>query len=112
MIAIPFDAEKSADQEIRFVGAGPSITLRFTWNTFSDAWFCAIGDAGARRLVPRFIITKSCAGLIGVPGGFMMKKATANAPATIGYYDLGKTWVLCYLTPAEVEKWEHDNGLG
>lgn len=111
MIAIPFTPSKSADQEFTFTGVGIPVTLRFTWNAFSESWFVAIGECAPRRVITGFPIMKSMKYLLPFPGDVMLKRIATAAPAKVGFEDLGKNWFLCYLTADEAEAWGVRNGL-
>lgn len=111
MIAIPFDPSISSDQEITFSGAEAPITLRFTWNAFSEKWFVKFGEIEPRRLIMNFPILRSTRYLLPFKGDFMMKRVATTVQNVIDYDDLGKNWFLCYLTADEVEEWGVRNGM-
>lgn len=111
MIKIPFDPAVSADQEMNFIGAGVPVTIRLTWNVYSDAWFISIADIAPRRVVPNLPLLRGVRDLAPVPGDFMVRRATSAAQSPIGYDALGASWVLVYMTAQEIEAWGVARGL-
>ena len=113
MRKIPFDPSLSADQQVTFTGAESPCVLRFVWNVYSSAWFVTVGDdIQPRKIVPNFPLLFSMSSRSPIKGDFIAVKATTGAPETIGYDDLGSTWLFAYMSAAEREAWSIANGLG
>lgn len=115
MQRIPFQPSISADQLLRVALGGQYVSLRLTWNERVETWFADLtfedSTMTSIKLVPNWPLLYPRRGQTAFVGDLMLlpRGATSKKPS---YDELGTTWFLMYITPAELDAWRANNGLG
>lgn len=117
MIEIPVYQNISADFEQVIELENQSLTLRIVWNARVEFFFLTVTDKNANviqagKINPRVLLLRQHKGFIDdFAGDLIVLKADQNAEPYITYDNFGVGWKFYYLTAAEVQQWEHNNGL-
>lgn len=105
-LLIPFDPRKSSDQKFKVDLGGAVVSIRIIWNTREKAWFMDVEGSGtpARsvKLVPNSPLLHRIVDL-GVEGNFYVLRTDVNAQEPIGFFELGKTWGIYWLSWSELD---------
>lgn len=117
MIKIPLFTVTSAHFTQRIELNSHIIVLRIWYNTRSEYFYLTITtESGEQitntKIVPHWLLLKQSIELLSdFEGDFIAIKDTEEAVNKITYDNFGTAYNLYYLTPADVEQWEVDNGI-
>ena len=100
ILLIPFNPKVSSDQSFTVDIGGSVVSFRMLWNGRDQAWYMDLtsnfGTARSVKLVPNSPLLEGKADM-GINGDFYVIRKDAQAPSTIGFFDLGATWGLYWL---------------
>ena len=123
MIQLSFDPSLGADQQFTFTNdLSEKTTLHLVWNVRSLCWQADVTYQSQTsltastvynlKIVPNWPLLRSFKGSFAFRGDLILLPLAASAyTQDFDFADLGESWFLNWMTPAEVASWEAANGI-